>query len=222
MEELRQGVPGMTLQLTDRGLFMSIIRGLRYPTALAFGLLLTAAIFWSLWSLTNVTFYIPAVVGTPLEFPGVRPDTVVEERNKVEPQPILPPTVLPPIIGIVDPTVEIIPPVTTRPVDPPVIERTVTRFMQDRDVQPLVRINPDYPPRAEAQGIEGWVKVQYTITGTGAVTDVKVVESEPPSVFDNAAVKAVSRWRYNPKVEGAVAVERVGIQTILRFDLEEE
>ena len=39
----------------------------------------------------------------------------------------------------------------------------------DRDVIPLVRINPDYPPRALSRGLEGWVQVQFTITPTGTV-----------------------------------------------------
>ena len=41
----------------------------------------------------------------------------------------------------------------------------------DRDVIPLVRINPDYPPRALSRGLEGWVQVQFTITATGTVKD---------------------------------------------------
>ena len=41
----------------------------------------------------------------------------------------------------------------------------------DRDVIPLVRINPDYPPRALSRGLEGWVQVQFTITPTGTVAD---------------------------------------------------
>ena len=86
---------------------------------------------------------------------------------------------------------------------------------------PLVRINPDYPSRALSSGIEGWVLVQFTITATGAVRDPVVVDSEPPKIFDAAALKAVARWRYNPKVEGGVAVERVGVQTTIRFMIEE-
>jgi len=91
----------------------------------------------------------------------------------------------------------------------------------DRDVVPLVRINPDYPPRALSRGIEGWVQVQFTITETGSVADAIVVDASPKGVFDDAAIKAILRWRYNPKVEGAVAVARKGVQTILRFELED-
>ncbi len=70
----------------------------------------------------------------------------------------------------------------------------------DRDVIPLVRINPDYPPRALSRGLEG--------LGAGAVHDhadghgrrtPKVVNAEPKSIFDDAALKAIARWRYNPQ-----------------------
>ncbi|MDX2222528.1 MAG: energy transducer TonB [Rhodospirillaceae bacterium] len=90
----------------------------------------------------------------------------------------------------------------------------------DREVLPLVRIPPEYPARAASRGIEGWVQVQFTISVTGQVKNPVVVKSEPGEIFDDAALKAISRWRYNPKVEGGVAVERVGVQTVIRFELE--
>jgi protein TonB len=89
----------------------------------------------------------------------------------------------------------------------------------DRDVTPLVRINPDYPPRAQAQGIEGWVRVQFTVTAAGTVRDAIVVAAEPRNVFDRAALEAIARWRYNPRIERGEALERVGLQTLLRFEL---
>lgn len=90
----------------------------------------------------------------------------------------------------------------------------------DRDVIPLVRIAPDYPLRALTRGIEGWVKVEFTISASGSVKNAKVVAAEPKNIFDDAALKAILRWRYNPRIEGGVAVERVGVQTIIRFKLE--
>ena len=91
----------------------------------------------------------------------------------------------------------------------------------DRDVIPLVRINPDYPPRALGRGLEGWVQVQFTITASGAVEDAIVVDAEPKDVFDDAALKAIARWRYNPKVENGVPVDRVGVQARILFQLEQ-
>ncbi len=92
----------------------------------------------------------------------------------------------------------------------------------DRDIIPLVRINPEYPARALSRGVEGYVIVQFTITATGMVRDVIVVDAKPKGMFDTAAVRAVERWRYNPKVEEGVAVEGVGVQTMLNFQLEGE
>ena len=43
----------------------------------------------------------------------------------------------------------------------------------------------------------------------------------PKSIFDDAALKAIARWRYNPKVENGTAVERVGVQTRIVFQLEQ-
>lgn len=97
---------------------------------------------------------------------------------------------------------------------------TVNVGGSDRDTMPLVRINPDYPPRAASRNIEGWVLVRFTITPAGTVKDAVAVQAQPKGYFEEAAVKAVSRWRYNPKVEGGVAVERVGMQVKLSFNLE--
>ena len=91
----------------------------------------------------------------------------------------------------------------------------------DTDVLPLVRIPPEYPPRALARGLEGSVLVQFTITVTGSVKDAIVVRADPPNVFDQAALAAIARWRYNPRVVNGQAVERVGVQTLIQFELTE-
>jgi protein TonB len=90
----------------------------------------------------------------------------------------------------------------------------------DTDVIPRVRVNPDYPPQAITRNIEGWVRVRFTVSAIGTVRDAVVVASEPGTTFDEAALKAIARWRYNPRVESGEAVERVGLETIIRFELE--
>ncbi len=90
----------------------------------------------------------------------------------------------------------------------------------DTDVVPLVRVDPEYPARARQQGLEGWVDLEFTISPVGTVQDARVIRSQPTYVFDRAALKAVRRWRYNPKVENGVAVARAGVQVRLRFELE--
>jgi periplasmic protein TonB len=84
----------------------------------------------------------------------------------------------------------------------------------------LVRINPEYPSRARSRGVEGWVQIEFTITPAGTVKDPKVIDAEPKGLFERAALEAISRWKYNPKVEEGRPVERRGIQIVLRFELE--
>jgi protein TonB len=89
----------------------------------------------------------------------------------------------------------------------------------DRDVVPLVRVDPDYPPRAKQRGIEGYVDIEFTISPVGTVQDANVINADPPFVFDRAALRAIRKWRYNPKVENGSAVARPGIRVRIRFEL---
>ncbi len=83
---------------------------------------------------------------------------------------------------------------------------------------PLVRIPPRYPMRAQMKRIEGWVKIEFLITGEGAVVDAIVVESHPRRVFDREAIRAITRWKFKPKIVGGEAVQQRVVQ-ILEFKL---
>jgi protein TonB len=89
----------------------------------------------------------------------------------------------------------------------------------DTDVVPIVRVNPQYPLRASERGIEGWVEVTFTISKLGTVKDPSVLNSHPSSIFDRAALKAIKKWKYNPKIEDGEPVERSGINVRLKFEL---
>ena len=92
----------------------------------------------------------------------------------------------------------------------------------DGDVVPIVRVNPQYPIRAAEQGIQGWVEVEFTISASGTVKDPVVIAAHPGRIFDRAALQAISRWRYNPKIEDGQPVERPGVQVRLRFKLQDD
>ena len=93
--------------------------------------------------------------------------------------------------------------------------------LSDMDVVPLVRVPPDYPLRAARRGIGGWVLLEFTVTATGRVTDVVVLDSEPPRTFDRVAKRAVGRFKYRPKIEDGRPVERRGVRIVIDFDPEE-
>jgi protein TonB len=89
----------------------------------------------------------------------------------------------------------------------------------DGDAVPMVRVPPQYPERAMQRGIEGRVLVEFTISKSGSVKDAKVIAYEPSKIFNKAALKAVSQWKYNPKIEDGKAVEQKGIRIALPFRL---
>jgi protein TonB len=89
----------------------------------------------------------------------------------------------------------------------------------DADAVPVVRVNPQYPPRAAERGIEGWVELRFTISAAGKVIDAEVTRSHPGNVFDRAALRAVRKWKYNPKVEDGEPVARPGVTVRLEFEL---
>jgi protein TonB len=91
--------------------------------------------------------------------------------------------------------------------------------VSDSDSVPVVRVNPQYPPRAAERGLEGWVELSFIISATGTVQDAEVTNSHPRNVFDRAALRAVRRWKYNPKIADGKPVERHGITVRLEFTL---
>ena len=93
---------------------------------------------------------------------------------------------------------------------------------RDGDAQPIVRIEPRYPPAAARDGIEGWVRLRFTIDETGGVTDVTVIESEPRRIFDQEARRALMRWRYAPRVVDGVAQRQEGLTVQLDFTMGEQ
>ncbi len=94
----------------------------------------------------------------------------------------------------------------------PVMEAPKTA--QYADVMPLVRIPPRYPRSAARRNIEGVVKIAFTITKDGRVKDPKVLMAIPEGVFENAAIKAIMKWKFNPKIVNGVAIEQTAAQEI--------
>src|SRR5690606_7901460 len=68
-------------------------------------------------------------------------------------------------------------------------------------LEPLIEVQPVYPPAALARRASGSVELELTVGPSGEVTNASVVSAEPPNLFDQAALAAVRRWRYpaNPE-----------------------
>lgn len=93
----------------------------------------------------------------------------------------------------------------------PVASPIVSDYAQ---VAPLVRIPPRYPRSAARRNIEGVVKVAFTISKEGQVLNAHVLSASPTGVFDKAAIKAIKKWKFNPKIVDGQAVEQTAAQEI--------
>jgi protein TonB len=82
------------------------------------------------------------------------------------------------------------------------------------DPNPVYRAKPAYPASARASKIEGYVVVSYSVSASGAVSNVRVVSASPPGVFYGATMAAVQQWRFKPSPQGAQ-----GRRTTIRFKL---
>ena len=89
------------------------------------------------------------------------------------------------------------------------------------DIIPIVVIRPMYPRDAAMKGIEGWVKVEFTITPVGTVKDPRVIDADPPRIFNREALRAILKWKFKPRVVDGVAVERPATQ-IIDFNLDQQ
>ncbi|MDC2891234.1 energy transducer TonB [Psychrosphaera algicola] len=79
--------------------------------------------------------------------------------------------------------------------------------------------NPTFPSDAARNGIEGFVQMSFDLSTDGEPTNIKVVKSVPKLIFDKAAIRALSKWRYAPKIVNGKAVMQKGLTVQLDFKL---
>ena len=90
--------------------------------------------------------------------------------------------------------------------------------VSDRDAQPLVRIPPIMPPRAEKSG---HCKARFDVSPEGAPFNVTTTYCTQ-RVFERATIKSVQKWKYNPKIVDGRSVSRTGVETKVSFRLQDE
>ena len=88
------------------------------------------------------------------------------------------------------------------------------------DYLPIVRVAPVYPARALSRGLEGYVDLEFTVTTAGTVRDPIVIFSTS-SLFERAALRAVLKFKYKPRVVDGVPVDVPGVKTRISFQIEE-
>ncbi len=103
--------------------------------------------------------------------------------------------------------------------EPPKIDRSQFQItVSDRDAQPLVRIPPNMPPRAEKSG---HCKVRFNVSPDGAPFDV-VATYCTQSLFERPTIRSVQKWKYNPKIQDGRPVGRSGVESRITFQLSDD
>jgi protein TonB len=92
----------------------------------------------------------------------------------------------------------------------------------DGEYLPIVKVAPQYPRRALQRGIEGFVLLEFTVTKQGSVKNPKVIESQPPRIFDRSAIKAAAKFKYKPRVVDGEPIEVPGVRNRITFALDKD
>ena len=196
----------------------------RHLTAGFFAIIVTFGLFYLMQALIlGKDTKLGEASGTMIDFVRLKKDTELETKKRKMPEkeePEEPPP--PPDLSMSrtsKPSQEMGEMAFAIDVNIDVGDTNVAIAAADSDVVPIVRVNPQYPLRASERGIEGWVAVEFTISKLGTVKDPHVIGSHPSSIFDRSALKAIRKWKYNPKIEDGEPVERPGVKVKLTFDL---
>ena len=66
---------------------------------------------------------------------------------------------------------------------------------------------PEYPVAAQKRGLEGQVLLKVHVLPSGKPDDVTVARSSGHAILDDAALKAVMRWVFEPARRGQTAID---------------
>lgn len=79
--------------------------------------------------------------------------------------------------------------------------------------------SPEYPRRASRANLTGYVDLLFTVTPAGQTADIEVFRAEPETVFDAAAIKAVTAWEFQPvEYRGQIISQRTAARLVFRLE----
>ena len=95
---------------------------------------------------------------------------------------------------------------------------TIAMIPGDSDEQPLVRVPPIMPSRANTSG---YCDVRFNVNAQGAPYQVEATYCTQ-SLFQRSTIRSVAKWKYRPKFKNGVAVPRLGVTNRVRYRLSDE
>lgn len=196
----------------------------KFNTIMAAAGLMTLGLFYSMQLLIMSDGQVPSIKETPIIQDITMPEWIVD-IVRITPRPPeieKPPEIPQELIRSIDDK-PVIGPVFTGIAEGTTVEvRDNLRLgPADSNAMPIAQIQPTYPTRAAEKGIEGFVLVQFDVNETGSVVNPEILGADPPGIFDRAAIRALERWKYQPKVVNGKAIKMIGLQTRFTFNLRE-
>lgn len=88
----------------------------------------------------------------------------------------------------------------------------------DTPPQVLRSVSPQYPFLAKRNNIEGSVTLRFIVDSEGNVVEPEVSKSEPEGVFDEAALEAISKYKFKPAVKNGKNVDCI-VNAPMKFEL---
>lgn len=95
-----------------------------------------------------------------------------------------------------------------------------SNIVQAAGLKRIREVPAEYPRNAQYAGTEGWVDVEFTIAPDGSTRDFAIRDADPRDVFENAAMDALRRWRFEPvQRDGEAVAQRALLR--MTFELED-
>lgn len=92
---------------------------------------------------------------------------------------------------------------------------------RNRDYLPLNYITPEYPVAAIEENVEGYVLVEFTVTKEGSPRGIVILDRSPSNIFNESAVNAAERFRFDPRIMDGNPVDAEGAQYLFTFKRED-
>ena len=185
--------------------------GKHAPSIIMVGLL-HLAIGYAL--VTGLARKVVEVIKAPLETKIIEeikkppPDQPPPPPPKMAPPP--PPFIPPPEINIQVPTISQAPTITTVTTTPPPPAPPVSapapapQPLVRKEYKASYRVEPQFPREALRTGTTGRVIAHVVVSPAGTVTEVRIIQANPPRLFDREVIRALSQWKFNPEPVGFI------------------
>ena len=78
---------------------------------------------------------------------------------------------------------------------------------------------PEYPPEALANGVQGKLTVEFGMNHFGHPRGFRIIEGAPNGVFDEATTSALAKWRLLPKYSSPCDASRTRMRLDFWFEI---